>query len=269
MELKEEIRVRGDDLQQVVEEAVRKALGGITKTEEGPSSRFIETNAGRYQERKASEDEIHPKESAHSILWHKEMESIAVNIKSKKGAVLFTSSVSGEGTTTVCSNVSRALAKVCSGNVLLMDCNVQNPEIHRLFNTGSSPGLIDILLGRINWEEAIRKSSLKNFFVLPLGQSLQEPMSRLVSEGMEKLLNALKTDFDFICLDTPPILGSAVAEMLAPWVEALVLVIKAQVTRREVIMRAVERMIPHKKFLGAVFNWQEFVIPQYLYKRLK
>lgn len=275
MEQKEEVRVRGDALQQIVEEAVRKALGGNPKTEETESSpRPFSNRTDSYADRKISVDEVYPKEGGHSLMWHQGINSIAINIKmkigeGKKGAVLFASSVAGEGTTTICSNVARALAKIHSGNVLLLDCNVQSPEIHKLFRTEASPGLTDILLGKVNWEEAIRKSSVRNFFILPFGQSLPDPLALLGSEGMEGLLNVLKSEFDFIFLDMPPILASAEAEMIVPWVEASVLVIKAQATRREVVMRAVERLIQYKEFTGAVFNQQEFIIPQFLYKRLK
>jgi Mrp family chromosome partitioning ATPase len=86
---------------------------------------------------------------------------------------------------------------------------------------------------------------------------------------MGRLLNVLKTNFDFILIDSPPILQSTEAELIAPWVEGVVLVINAHTTRREVVMRAAERMIQQKEFLGAVFNQQEFIIPQFLYKRLK
>lgn len=274
MEQKEEVRVRGDALQQIVEDAVRKALEGTQKAGEGSSPHAFPNVSEPYPERKISVDEVYPKGGGHTLLWHQGVNSIAINVKmkmgeGKKGTVLFTSSVFGEGTTTICSNVARALAKIHSGNVLLLDCNVQAPEIHKLFRTEVSPGLTDILLGKINWEEAIRKSNLKNFFILTCGQSIQEPLSLLSSERMEGLLTVLKTDFDFVVLDTPPVLMSAEAEMIVSKVDVSVLVIKAQATRREVVMRAVERMIQYKEFMGAVFNQQEFIIPQFLYKRLK
>jgi capsular exopolysaccharide synthesis family protein len=273
MELKEEMRFRGDDLQQLVEGAVRKALGE-TQKEEGSPKRPVFFETEHHPEGRAAAGEIFPKESGRSLQWHQAIDSIAVNIKiklgeGKKGAVLFTSSVSGEGTTTVCSNVSRALAKFCPGNILLLDCNALHPEIHRLFRTESGPGLTDILMGKIHWEDAVRKSNVRNFYVLPFGQPLQEPLSLLGSEGMGRLLNVLKTNFDFILIDSPPILQSTEAELIAPWVEGVVLVINAHTTRREVVMRAAERMIQQKEFLGAVFNQQEFIIPQFLYKRLK
>ncbi len=267
-EEKEEIRVRGDALQHLVEDAVRKILGGALKTEQAGIFRQP------YPEEKIPAEVFLPQATPHSLMWFKGINSIAVNIKMKmgegnKGAILFASSVSGEGTTTVSSNVSRALATICPGNVLLLDGNSLHPEVHKIFGTEAGPGLTDILAGKINWEVAIRETPLKNFYILPFGQSIQEPLALIGSGRMEELLNVLKSDFDYILLDTPPILVSAEAEMIVPWVEASVLVIKAHVTRREVARRAAERIIQHKDFLGAIFNQQKFFIPQFLYKRLK
>lgn len=271
----EDVWGRGDALQQTVEEDVRKAFGGARKAEEkGVPDRSFLSSRESYPDRKVLAEEISPKGAAHSIMWLKGIYSIAVNIKlrigeGKKGAILFASSVSGEGTTTICSHVSLALAKICPGNVLLLDCNAQHPEIHRIFKTEASPGLTDVLMGKINWEEAIRKSTIRNFFVLPFGRSLTEPLTLLGSEAMEGLLGALKSEFDFLILDAPPILGNTEAELIVRWVEASVIVIRGHNTRREVARHAVERMVQHKEFLGAVFNQQEFTIPQFLYKRLR
>ena len=272
MELKEEVRVRGDDLQQMVEEAVRKAFGETLKEEMPPRRSFAVE--GEYPPDRRTVEEIPDREKGHTLQWYKGINSIAVNIKlkmgeGKKGTILFSSSVSGEGTTTICSSVARALSKVCTGNVLLIDCNAQNPEIHKIFNTAAVPGLTDVLYGKVNWEDAVRKSSIKNFFILPFGQSVPESLALFGSESMEGLLNTLKTTFDYICLDVPPILGSGEAEIIVQKVETSVLIVKAQATRREVVMRAAERMVQYKDFMGAVINQQEFIIPQFLYKRLK
>jgi capsular exopolysaccharide synthesis family protein len=268
----DEARVRGDVLQNQVEEVVRSALeGGQKAHEEAPPLPNSSEPPELSPERKVLLEDILP--TGQSLFWHRGINSIAVNLKlkageAKRGAILFASSVSAEGTTTICSNVARALAKIIPGNVLLVDCNLQRPEIHNVFKTEANPGLIDILSGEIKWEEAVRKSNLKNFFVLPLGQTIPEPLSLLGSEKMEGLLMGFKAAFEFIILDLPPILGSPLAEMIVPWVEASVLVIKAHATRREVVVKAVERIIGHKDFLGAVYNQQQFVIPKFFYKRL-
>lgn len=266
----DEVRVRGDSLQHLVEEAVRNALAGSNKAQEqdtaSPSS---SSPPERYPEKVASVDE-----SGKSIWWYNNFNSIMVNIKLKMGemnkrAIIFCSSVPGEGTTTICSNLALASAKMSAGNVLLMDCNSKHPDIHKIFKTEANPGLTDILLGKINWEDAVRKSNRKNFFVLPFGQSSQESFSLLVSGGMDQLLKTFKTAFDFIFLDAPPILGNPEAETIAPWVDASVLIVEANATRREVVIKAAERMLGQKDFLGAIYNKQIFVIPKFLYKRLK
>jgi capsular exopolysaccharide synthesis family protein len=262
-------------LQQAVEEAVRKALDGTLPLDgEKPSSRSFTVRKNTVLENTFSGKTFSSGDSDKFFLRSKEIDSIAINIKrqigeGKKGAVLFTSSVTGEGTTTVCSNVSLALTKICTGNILLLDGNARHPQIHALFDLDPLPGLTDVLLGKILWEDAVRISDLKNFYILPFGQPLREPLPLLGSEGMEGLLSALKTEFDFILLDLPPILESVEAEMIALWVEASVLIIQARATRKEVVRRAVERFIRHRTFLGAVFNQETRFIPRFRYQRLK
>jgi protein-tyrosine kinase len=248
-------------LQQAVEEAVRKALGGGTLPVDGEmtSRRSFTVRMNTIPGNTFSGKGFQTGDARQPLWRSREIDSIATTIKKKmgegkNGAVLFTSSVSGEGTTTICSNVSLALAKICTGNILLLDANVRHPDIHALFDLDPLPGLTDVLLGEMHWEDAVRISDLKNFYVLPFGQPLQTPLSLLGAEGMEGLLNALKTEFDFILLDLPPILESAEAEMIAPWVEGSVLIIRARVTPREVIRQAVESFIRHRPFWGAVFN---------------
>ena len=262
-------------LQQAVEEAVRKALDGTLPFDaEKPSPRSFAVRMNTLQENTSSRKALPPCEAGHRLWRSEEIDSIAIKIKmqmgeGKKGAVLFASSVSGEGTTTVCSNVSLALSKICTGNILLLDGNARHPEIHALFDLDPLPGLTDVLLGKIPWEEAVRISDFKNFYVLPFGQPLQEPLPLLGSEGMEGLLNTLKAEFDFILLDLPPILESAEAEMIVPWVEASILIIQARATRKEAVMRAVERVIGHRTFWGVVFNQKKQNIPRFRHRKRK
>jgi capsular exopolysaccharide synthesis family protein len=263
-EQKEEARARsrGDALRQLVEDAVRKAVGGDLKTEQDQAFRrpHVPHEGTPYAERIAPIESVRP---SHSLMWAKEVNSIAADIKmkigkGKRGTIMVVSSVSGEGTTTISLNISRALAKISSGNVLLLDCNYRHPEIHEIFGIEASPGFTDILAGKVSWEEAVRESTLKNFFLLPFGQALEEPLALIGSGRMEELLKGLESDFEYIFLDTPPILVSAEAEMIVSWVEAAVLVIKAQATHRKMVMGAVERIVQHKDFLGVIFNQQRF-----------
>lgn len=271
----DEVRVRGDALQQLVEEAVRNALGEAYKDHEAGASFRSSSDPADHPPGKSPGFDASPKDTGPSTVWYnKGINTIAANLKLKtgslkKGVFLFTSSVPGEGTTTISSNVARALAKMNPGNVLLVDCNGHRPGIHKMFRIESTPGLTDILLGKINWEETVRRSNVKNFFVLPFGQSISDSFSLLGREGMERALAAFKTAFEFVVLDTPPVLGNPETEMIAPWVDHVVLVIKANTTRREVVERAIGQIIVQKDILGVIYNQQEFKIPQFLYKRLK
>lgn len=272
LEQKEEIRDRGEDLQQLMEDAVKKAIFDSV-SEEGGGQQSSDLGHNDFHSNPQVQLEDSPlKETGGSLSWQSGINAIAVNIKikaGKKGGVLFVSSVPGEGTTTICAHVGQALAKVNPGRVLLMDCNAQKPGIHKIFKTEAVPGLMEILQGKTSWAEAVRKSPIPNFFILPFGQKIPDPLLILGSSGMEDLLKTLKENFDFILMDVPPILTSVEAEWFAPRVESLILVIKAQATRQEVVLRAVERMTPYKEFMGAILNQQEFTLPKFLYRKPK
>ena len=270
---KEEVRVRGEALQQLVEDAVRKAIGdslseGELRLPVPPEKEPLPPEGGLPLGDR-------PLEGAESgSPWTGSLHSIAATLKLKmgearKGAVLFTSSVSGEGTTTLCAHIARALARIQADEVLLLDLNVLNPGIHRLFNTAAGPGVGEILQGSRHWREGIRDTTLDNFHVLPFGQTPVEPRTMFRSGGLEKLLLDLKGRFDCLLIDAPPILSGIAAEMMAPWVDGVVLVIKAGATRREVVQRAVAHIKPYGEFWGALLNQQEWSIPSFLYRRLR
>jgi len=273
----DEIRVRGDALQRMVEEAVRNALGGVYKDQESGTAntaRPAERPSERYSEKVVSVEEAVPKAGDRSFSWINGINFIAASLKlkigdPKKGAILFSSSIRGEGTTTICSNVAMAEAKMISGNVLLMDCNPKHPDIHKQFKIEPSPGLTDVLLKKIKWEDAVRKSNRKNLFILPFGQAISDPFSLWGQGIMERVLGSMREVFEKIIMDGPPILSGPDAGMIAPHVDNVVLIIKANTTRREVVERAIGHLSLQKDILGVVYNQQVFKIPQFIYKRLK
>jgi protein-tyrosine kinase len=272
LEKKEEGRAGGEDVQQRVEDAVRRAISGSLSEEvEGQTTFRAESDHPRSQGGIQLEDYL-SKEPGGALSWQGGIKAIAVNIKlklgeGKKGGILFVSSIPGEGTSTICAHVGQALARLIPGKVLLMDCQAQKPEIHKIFKTEAVPGLMEIIQGRTSWPEAIRKSIIENFYILPFGQKPKEPMLILGSRGMEDLLKALKENFDIILMDAPPILTSVEAEWIAPRVENIILVIKAQSTRRDVVLQAMERIRHYKEFMGAILNQQNFIVTPFLFKK--
>jgi Mrp family chromosome partitioning ATPase len=272
----DEIRLREDALQRMVAEAVRSALGGIYKDQDpgAVTSRPAETPSEGFSGKVISVEEAVPKDGGRSFSWNNGINSIAASIKlktgdPKKGIILFTCSLRGEGTTTICSNVAVAEAKMSSGNILLIDCNPKNPDIHKLLKIEASPGLTDVLLKKVRWEDAVRKSNRKNFFVLPFGQGISDHFALWSHEEIDKVLGGMREVFEKVFLDGPPILSGPDAEMIAPHVDNVVLIVKANSTRREVVERAIGHIIVQKDILGMVYNQQVFKIPQFIYKRLK
>jgi protein-tyrosine kinase len=273
LEKKGESRAGGEDLQQQAEDAVRRAISDSLSEEVGGQTAIkAESETPRCNGGIPLEGDLST-EPVSSLSWQGGIKAIAVNIKlklgeGKKGGVLLVSSVPGEGTTTLCAHVGQALARLLPGKVLLMDCNAQKPEIHKIFKTEAAPGLMEIIQGQTSWPEAIRRSTLENFYILPFGQKPAEPLLILGSRGMEEFLKTLKEHFDIILMDAPPVLTSLEAEWIAPRVEHIILVIKAQSTKREVVLKAMGRLRPYKEFMGAILNQQNFSVLPFLYKKI-
>ena len=272
-EKKEESRAEGEDLQQRVEDAVRRAISDpLTEEAEAPDAVKADDEHTEGQEAATGKKEILIKEPGGPLSWQGGISGIALNIKLKvgvggKGTILFVSAVAGEGTTTLCAHVGQALARVITGKVLLVDGNGRKPEVHKIFKTEAVPGIMEIIQEKTPWPEAVRRSTINNFYILPFGQKPAEPLLILGSRGMGELLKVLKENFDLILIDAPPILSSLEAEGIASRVEHIILVIKAQSTRRELVRKAMERLRHYQEFMGAILNQQNFAVSPFLHKK--
>ena len=275
LEQKKETRfdTEAEDLQQLVEDAVRRAIADPLSEEEGAARSPLPAAEDSSRNHRAPlEDSCHD-DPGGSVFWQSGIDTTAVNIRLKtgkggKGVILFVSSVPGEGTTTLCAHVGQALARVTKpAQVLVMDCHARNPEIHKIFKTEAVPGVAEIIEGKISWPQALRKGPRDNFFILPFGQKGQDLMLIQDLNQMEALLKSLKENFDFILIDGPPILTGVAAEMLASRVEHVILVIKAQATRREVVLRAAGRVSRYREFMGAILNRQDGIPPPPLQRK--
>lgn len=173
--------------------------------------------------------------------------------KEEKPIISITSAYMGEGKSTVCANVALAFAE--SGfKTLIIDADMRKPTINKFFKIRSSPGLSD-LLGGITKESTILNTSYKNLYILPSGTIPPNPSELLTSERMSLLLGELREKFDYIFIDTPPVLIVTDAITLANKVTGTVIAVKQNYSRTNDVKEAVDlfRNID-LEILGFVFN---------------
>lgn len=145
--------------------------------------------------------------------------------------VLLTSAKRGEGKSTVSANLAVTIAQ--SGrNVIILDCDLRLPTVHKFFDLPNKRGLTNILTGEVTYDEAVQYTSYPRVQVITSGPLPPNPTELLGSMQMIELINQLKGAFDFVILDTPALLSVADAAVLAPSADNVILVVAQAQTRR-------------------------------------
>jgi capsular exopolysaccharide synthesis family protein len=146
--------------------------------------------------------------------------------------ILITSPNPQEGKSTISCNLAASLA-LDGRQVVLLDCDLRKPRLHRVFHTLPQPGLTTHLTGNSGWEDIIKPTQVPNLWFAPAGPVPPSPTELLNSEAFKELLQRLSRDFQHVIIDTPPALGFADARVVSSLVDGVLLVMKHQSTPRE------------------------------------
>jgi exopolysaccharide transport family protein len=168
--------------------------------------------------------------------------------------VLVTSAAPAEGKTMTAANVAVTMAQ--AGNrVLVIDCDMRRPRMHRMFNVPRDRGVSNVLVGNCSLEEAIIPSSVQGLDVLPAGPVPPNPSEMLGSQSMGKLFQALRGRYDRIIVDSPPITAVTDAVILARLTDGVLLVVRAGETHREIVKNGIALLQgASAHILGAILN---------------
>lgn len=187
--------------------------------------------------------------------------------------ILVTSAKAGEGKSTVAGNLGATMAQ--SGRqTIVIDCNVHDPSLHKLFDLSNDAGLTDILTGRVTTPGAIQTTAIPRLDIIASGANLFTPMNgaqaimptglvERISQGAELLgsptmtsiLEQLREKYDIVILDSPGLMDITDAIVLAPLVDEIVLVVSRQGAQRDQL-RAVQQQLTNikAKAVGVVVN---------------
>jgi polysaccharide biosynthesis transport protein len=153
-----------------------------------------------------------------------------------------TSSEMGEGKTTSAVSIAIQFAQLGS-RVLLIDADLRNPSLHKLFDVDLDPGLTNYLTGVKKPVEITHNTPIANLYFIPSGALPPNPAELLSSNRMAQLLELAAGKFDHVIIDSPPILGLADALVISNLVDAMLLVVEAGETRRGAVEAALKRLI--------------------------
>ena len=168
-------------------------------------------------------------------------------------SIIVTSPNKGDGKSLTASNLALTMAQDPQQRVLLLDADLRRPSIHRLFGISETPGLSDILMGGATLEESLVVVPDHRLTVLPSGLVPSQPADLLGSSGMRRLLDLLRTRFDRILIDMPPVAPLADVSIASTMVDGVLMIVRAGVTPKPAIERALAA-IEGAKVLGLVLN---------------
>lgn len=150
--------------------------------------------------------------------------------------LVVTSAEMAEGKSTVAGNIALSFAAV-EKKVILVDCDLRKPSVHKNFKVSNLTGLSEILIGKCTIEEALQKRN-NNFYFLTSGKVPPNPSEMLASSSMSNLIEKLKEEYDIIVLDTAPLKAVTDAQILSTKADGTILVVRAGRTKKDVVIDA-------------------------------
>jgi succinoglycan biosynthesis transport protein ExoP len=182
--------------------------------------------------------------------------------------IAVTSSQPLEGKTTTACNLAMALA-LGGSRVLLIDADMRRPGLHKTMGLENETGLSHLLVGQARVREVIQRTSEANLFAITAGRTPPNPSELLASERMTQFIaNLANGPFDWVVIDTPPVLAVTDGVIIAQKVSVLVFVIGSEMTRRVHAERALETLQSGRaRGIGVVLNRVDFDRNKYYYSR--
>lgn len=156
-----------------------------------------------------------------------------LNEEEKSRVILVTSSIPEEGKSTIASNYAMSLAAI-GEKVLLVDCNIKKPSIHKKFKLFFDKGLESVLSGEEKVKDVIKKNVEKNLDILPTKNPINEIAKFLLKKKLKIILDEVVGEYNTVILDTPSLMISSDAAIISKYCDGVLYVIGYnQITRKE------------------------------------
>jgi capsular exopolysaccharide synthesis family protein len=167
--------------------------------------------------------------------------------------VIITSALAGEGKTSTALNLALAVAQSKESRVLVIDGDLRRPNVASYLGMRSKLGLGEVLKGEAETLDAIVCLDDPELYVLPISREAPNPTELLSSERLAETVRELRDYFDFILIDSPPVMPFADSRLLSNHADAIILVVRAEKAPFETVEKAVEAL-PTGRILGVVLN---------------
>lgn len=169
-------------------------------------------------------------------------------------SIVVTSAAPGEGKSTAAANLAVVFAQE-GKKVLLIDGDMRKPTTHHTFHMANLKGLSNVLTRQASIEEAVQATEVDRLDLLTCGPIPPNPAELLASQSMNKLMEQLKSMYDLVVFDAPPVLSVADGQLIASKCEGTILVVNSGETEKEQALKAKEAIAAsNSRIIGAVLN---------------
>jgi len=178
---------------------------------------------------------------------------------------LVTSSVPNEGKSTISSNLAITLA-LSGARTLLVDGDLRRGALREAFGISAKAGFSEVLKQEVHWGDVVVPTSQPNLFLLPRGKTLGQPSEHLLRESTDQLLREIYHHFDYIIIDSSPVLAADDSTSLAPKIDATLFVVRLSYTSARLARKSLE-LLYHRQVNvpGVILNYVDTSLPEYYY----
>jgi polysaccharide biosynthesis transport protein len=179
--------------------------------------------------------------------------------------LLITSAVPNEGKSTVASNLAITMA-LSGASTLLIDGDLRRGALRESFGVSSKIGFSEVLKQEVNWREVVVPTSYSNLFLLPRGKILPQPSEHLLRDSTDALLKEIYSYYDYIIIDSPPVLAADDTTSLAPKIDATLFVVRLSHTSARLTRKALQLLYDRQVNVpGVILNFVDTSLPEYYY----
>jgi capsular exopolysaccharide synthesis family protein len=179
--------------------------------------------------------------------------------------ILVTSAVPNEGKSTIAANLAITMA-LSGAPTLLIDADLRRGALRETFGISSKIGFSEVLKQEVNWQEVIVPTFYPSLFVLPRGKTSAQPSEHLLRDSTDAILKEMYNFYDYIIIDSPPVLAADDTTSFAPKIDATLFVVRLSYTSARLVRKGLELLYDRQVNVpGIILNFVDTSLPEYYY----
>ena len=180
-------------------------------------------------------------------------------------ALLITSAVPNEGKSTIAANLAITMG-LSGASTLLIDADLRRGALREAFGVSSKVGFSEVIQQEVNWREVVVPTLYPNLYLLPRGKTSSQPAEFLLRESTDAILREIYNQYDYVIIDSSPVLAADDTTSLAPKIDATLFVVRLSYTSARLTRKALELLYNRQVNVpGVILNFVDTSLPEYYY----